>query len=204
MSTNEQADHFLSAVRDGNKELAAELLETFPDLRRYSVQTAAAACDATALAALLKAGASVSGKESEYDPLVYLCRSPLFSPDARTAAESVTCAKLLLDAGASPNTQVPLDGESGGAISILYFACVGNNIGLVRELLERGANPNDSESIYHSAEMNHRECLELLVQHGGDTSGACDFGLCSNAPPGAREISTSSVWNRKDFGRRTA
>jgi ankyrin repeat protein len=42
---------------------------------------------------------------------------------------------------------------------------------VVRLLLERGADPNDGESIYHAAELDHRECLELLLAHGGDVSG---------------------------------
>jgi ankyrin repeat protein len=43
---------------------------------------------------------------------------------------------------------------------------------MVRLLLERGAKPNDGESIYHAAELNRSECLELLLAHGADISGA--------------------------------
>jgi ankyrin repeat protein len=48
---------------------------------------------------------------------------------------------------------------------------VSDNVPVVRLLLERGANPNDGESLYHAAELNHRDCLELLLQHGADLSG---------------------------------
>jgi ankyrin repeat protein len=41
---------------------------------------------------------------------------------------------------------------------------------VVRLLLERGAEVNDGESVHHSAELNHRECLELLLAHGADVS----------------------------------
>jgi len=40
----------------------------------------------------------------------------------------------------------------------------------VRLLLERGANPNDGESVYHSAERNHRDVLQLLLAHGAEIS----------------------------------
>ena len=41
---------------------------------------------------------------------------------------------------------------------------------LVEELLVGGADPNDGESVYHSAQLNRRECLELLLAHGADLS----------------------------------
>ena len=45
-------------------------------------------------------------------------------------------------------------------------------VAVARVLLERGANPNVGESIYHAAELNHRDCLDLLLTHGADLSGA--------------------------------
>src|SRR5207249_2039770 len=44
------------------------------------------------------------------------------------------------------------------------------NTGLVKLLLEHGANPNDGESAYHAAERNHRDVLELLLAHGAEIS----------------------------------
>jgi ankyrin repeat protein len=52
----------------------------------------------------------------------------------------------------------------------LYYACNTNNTAVVKVLLDYGADPNDGESIYHAAEHNHRECLALLQEHGGDIS----------------------------------
>jgi ankyrin repeat protein len=53
---------------------------------------------------------------------------------------------------------------------VLYHACMSDHPALVARLLERGANPNDGESIYHAAQYNRRSCLELLRQHGADFS----------------------------------
>jgi hypothetical protein len=42
---------------------------------------------------------------------------------------------------------------------------------LTRLLLERGANPDDGESLYHSTEAEDPGCLELLLEHGASTGG---------------------------------
>ena len=57
-------------------------------------------------------------------------------------------------------------------MSVLCRASERGNAGLVRLLLERGANPNDGESVYHAAERNHRDVLELLLAHGAEISAA--------------------------------
>jgi len=79
-----------------------------------------------------------------------------------------------LDGGMDANASIPFDdGEHQGQISALFFACVGNHLDIVRLLLDRGANPNDGESVFHAAELNLRECLEILQAHGADVSNAC-------------------------------
>ena len=55
---------------------------------------------------------------------------------------------------------------------MLYRASERGNAGLVRLLLEHGANPNDGESTYHAAERNHRAVLELLLAYGAEISAA--------------------------------
>ena len=85
------------------------------------------------------------------------------------------CARrqALLAQGADPNTYTLWKPEDPGSkLPALYYAAVANNVPLVRLLLERGADPNDGESTYHAAELDHREVLELLLAHGADLSGA--------------------------------
>src|SRR3954462_14040894 len=43
-------------------------------------------------------------------------------------------------------------------------------VALAASLLERGADPNDGESVYHSVEASAPDCLALLLAHGGDPS----------------------------------
>jgi ankyrin repeat protein len=100
-------------------------------------------------------------------PLVVACASQMHRLGPQVAAASVECAKLLLDRGADPNTTFT---EGDAKLPVLFYACIANNVGVVRLLLERGAEVNDGESIHHSAELNHRECLELLLAHGADLS----------------------------------
>jgi len=52
----------------------------------------------------------------------------------------------------------------------LYHACMANDLALVQKLLEDGADPDDGESVYHSAQRNLRGCLELLRAHGAELS----------------------------------
>lgn len=63
------------------------------------------------------------------------------------------------------------DHETMPALPPLYYACMADDLPLVKKLLEEGANPNDGESVYHSAQTNRRACLELLLAHGADLSG---------------------------------
>lgn len=80
--------------------------------------------------------------------------------------------RALLDAGADPNSFTLADeGDPMSRLPALYRAAITGNAAMVRLLLERGAGPNDGESIYHAAELDHREVLEALLAGGADPSG---------------------------------
>lgn len=161
----QQAERFLRAVWNGEQAIAARLLARNPAIAKHSIYTACAALDAAAAASLLAQGSAFpvppSGQPG-FSPLMYLCVSRLHALDTSFADASLRCAQLLLDHGVDPNSYM----VAGSRLPALYYACIGNNVPLVRLLLERGADPNDGESTYHAAELNHRECLELLLAHG--------------------------------------
>jgi ankyrin repeat protein len=76
----------------------------------------------------------------------------------------VRAATALLDAGADPNTGFWHDGEFETA---LYGAAgVAHHEELTRLLLERGADPNDEEVVYHSPETRDNAAMRLVVETG--------------------------------------
>ncbi|MBI1853941.1 MAG: ankyrin repeat domain-containing protein [Planctomycetes bacterium] len=169
-----QAERFLAAIRDGKASIAKRLLSKNRAIGCFTVHTSAAVGDADAVAQFLtrdaKAFASTHGPEA-WTPIHYLCASPLHATSAVAARRFRRTAEILLDAGADPNSYTLADeGDSHSRISCLYRACVGDQAAVVQLLLERGANPNDGESVYHSAQLNRRKSLALLLAHGVDVS----------------------------------
>jgi ankyrin repeat protein len=162
---------FFSAVRNGKLTLARRILEQHPALTSHSFHVACAAADVKVAAEWLARDPSVVKSfalpQAQVLPLVVACVSQMHKLGPQVAAASTQCVKLLLDHGADPNTTFT---EGDAKLPVLYYACIANNLGAVRLLLERGAEVNDGESIHHSAELNHRECMELLLSHGADIS----------------------------------
>jgi ankyrin repeat protein len=143
-----QAERFLAALREGDADFLAAALAAEPRL------------------------ATAPHEPHGWTPLIYLCASPLHDDDPAAAERLLRCARLLLDHGADPNSYTLWnEGDGESRLPALYHACVAGNAPVVQLLLERGAEPNDGESIYHAAELDHRACLELLVSHGADPSG---------------------------------
>jgi arylformamidase len=83
--------------------------------------------------------------------------------------------RRLLDEGADPNAFVLFkEDDPKSRLPALYHAAVAPHeraAEMVALLLERGAEPNDGESIYHAAELDRRDVLEVLVRGGADVSG---------------------------------
>ena len=167
-----QVERFLAAIRDRAAAEAAQLRDQYPGIGRANVFIACCLGEADFVAEALAAEPqiAVTGHEPDgWPPLLYLCASPFHAGNPQGV---LRCAELLLAHGADPNSHMLWDAEDPHSkIPALYFACVADNVPVVRLLLERGADPNDGESIYHAAELNHTECMELLLAHGVDISG---------------------------------
>ncbi len=171
-----QVERFLRALPHGDLATMRRTLEKFPEVAKTSIHAACAACDATIVEAWLArdaAHASAKFAHTEWTPLDCLAASPMFVIDDAHRAASIAIGARLLALGADPNasTRVPR-AEDGPRLPVLYRASELGNAGLVRLLLEHGANPNDGESTYHAAEHNHRDVLELLLTHGAEISAA--------------------------------
>lgn len=167
------AQQFLVAYRHEQFDSAAAILAASPDIARASLTTACAVGDLHAVREWLARDRSLATQVPPDDapPLIYAVAAPLKRERGVSDADHVALVTALLDAGADANTSIEV-GEHGGRISALYFPAVANLLGVAQVLLERGANPNDGESVYHAAQHNHREMLALLLKHGADLSSA--------------------------------
>jgi ankyrin repeat protein len=170
----EQAVRFLRAIIHTQPAVARRVLDEHPAVASFDIFTAAGAGNAEAVAELLEEDRSLATAtfgEIEAPPLVFACGSPLHQISPQHAAQFRRVAETLMDAGASANSfSLYLEGETKAPISVLYHACMADNRDLARLLLERGAKTQDGESIYHAAQHNRVECLELLREFGADFS----------------------------------
>src|SRR5262245_20273083 len=170
-----QTARFLRALPEGDEKTMRRALEAAPDLARTSIHAACAACDADAVERWLAKEAALATakfRDTGWTALDCLAASPLFALDEKHRDQSVAIGRRLLALGADANTFTTLPDGGEGKLSVLYRASQNGNTGLVKLLLEHGANPNDGESAYHAAERNHRDVLELLVAHGAEISRA--------------------------------
>jgi len=103
-----------------------------------------------------------------WDPLTHLCFSRYLRLDSARSDGFVQSAEALLDAGASANAGFySNDHQPPEFESVLYGAAgVAHHAAVSRVLLERGADPNDGEVVYHAPETYDNAVLTLLVDSG--------------------------------------
>ncbi|MBL7490798.1 ankyrin repeat domain-containing protein [Frankia sp. AgB1.9] len=177
-----RVEAFLTAsvtVRDG---LAERLLAGDPTIVGFDAATAAVVGDAATLGRLIAADPAAVSRPvggQGWPPLLYVCHSRWHRIDPDRADGLLAAARLLLTAGADPNTAVRRGG--GGLTTALYGAVgVADNPAVTRLLLEAGADPDDGESAYHAVFHPDTACLRLLVEFGlgaGDATRALPGAL---------------------------
>ena len=172
----EQVKRFMHAVQEGDGATLRRVLESHPEVARTSIHAACIACDADAVERWLAkdpAAAVAPFGGGGWTPIECVAASPLAAIDDARRAASVAIAERLLASGADPQAYT-MSGDNHWKLTALYRASERGNAGIVRLLLERGANPNDGESVYHAAEHDHRDVLELLLAHGAEISAALE------------------------------
>jgi len=170
----------LGYADDGPERWAAarRVLADHPELPAASIHVAAAVADSTSVASLLArdpASVNAPGGPHAWEPLLYLTYSRV-DPGVEKDAVLRT-ASLLLDAGADPNagylwhglpspftalTGALGEGEAGPVRQPRHP----HDLALARLLLERGADPNDSQGLYNRMFTPDNAHLELLFEFG--------------------------------------
>ena len=165
---------------------ATHILEQMPGLASHSIYTAAAAADVAHVRRFLEERPSLAvepGGPRDWVPLLYLTYSRV--PERLPERDAVAVARLLLDAGADPDSAVILEGPC--RFTAITGAIGEGENGLLRQpphprarelvelLLDRGANPNDFQGLYNSQFSPGNEWLELLLDRGLTAEDRADW-----------------------------
>ncbi|HET7237417.1 MAG TPA: ankyrin repeat domain-containing protein, partial [Terrimicrobiaceae bacterium] len=156
---------------EGDSSRACRALALEPDLARADRWAALAAGEVALIEKEIRIDPSwvnrQGGPKGDWTPLLYISFSCFQMQDPDSQRRFADCARLLLDAGADPNAAWVHPYWKDSPLKPLYGATgVNNNPALARLLLERGAEVDDGESIYHAAQFDHVECLEVLAEFG--------------------------------------
>jgi ankyrin repeat protein len=96
-----------------------------------------------------------------------LCLSKYLRLDPTRSDAFLRAATALLDAGADPNAGFWTAGDHPEHETPIYGAAgVAHHAPLTRLLIERGADPNDNEAVYHSPETDDNAAMTVLVETG--------------------------------------
>jgi ankyrin repeat protein len=167
----------LAASIEGRLNEAAALFGADPGIAGRSLRAAVVLGDADAVRARLAAdpeAALAIDDERGWPPMLYACYSRWHQIDPDRAARLAEAVRLLLEAGASPNT-------NNGAFQYEYRSALRgavevNNPSVTQMLLDSGANPDDGRCIEEAAGQGDHRCLELLLSRGARVAGTWALG----------------------------
>ncbi|MEP3277784.1 MAG: ankyrin repeat domain-containing protein [Stappiaceae bacterium] len=161
------------ALFHGQNTVVDRLLEDSPDLSRGLLGLQIALYDLAAVKLALEKDPEAAVRQlGPRRPILHLAFSKYFQAHPEKSENMMAIASLLVDHGADVNDGFPAEPGSDHLLSALYGALGhADNMQLAEWLLDKGADPNDNESLYHSTELGHHEGLRLLIQHGARPAG---------------------------------
>ncbi|HEY7086441.1 MAG TPA: ankyrin repeat domain-containing protein [Tepidisphaeraceae bacterium] len=102
--------------------------------------------------------------QNDFTALHYCAASRMGAADPALAKSLARIATLLLDAGA--DLMAAYNWNDQWPLRPLYHACGwSNNPAVAEVLLRAGADPCDSETVYHASDEGHSECLALIENY---------------------------------------
>lgn len=159
-----------AATWHGDLDEANALLRDHPELASADIHTAAVLGDDAAVRRLLAedpGNATTTSPPYGANALTHLTMSKYLRLEPARTPAFLGAATALLDAGADPNSGFLTTGQYPERETALYGAAgVAHNEVLTRLLLERGADPNDPEAVYHSPETYDTSAMKVLVETG--------------------------------------
>jgi ankyrin repeat protein len=167
---------FVSAVIEGRLRQARDIFRADPGIARRGLLAATVLGDAETVREMLAADPAAAvaiDQKRGWPPLLYACYSrwPQIDPGREGGLAEVV--RLLLDAGASPDTN---DGGRRRYRSALKGSVEVNHPGLTRVLLDAGARPDPGQPIAEATAHRDQRCLRLLLSHGARVAGTWGLG----------------------------
>jgi ankyrin repeat protein len=168
LAAERRVEFIRASTWHGTLDRADAMLAAHPELASSDIHIAAILGDDAGVRRHLArdaAGAHLRSEPYGADPLTHLCLSKYLRLDPTRSDAFVRAATALLDAGADPNAGFWSTGDHPEHETPLYGASgVAHHAPLTRLLLERGADPNDGEAVYHSPETYDNAAMSLLVE----------------------------------------
>lgn len=161
------------ALYHGQGWVAEALLAETPDLAEGDFGLQCALYERAAVEAALARDPGLALRAvGPRRPILHLAYSQWFRQRPDLAPDMIAVAEALVAQGADVSDGYPVEPGSDHLLSALYGA-IGHadNMVLGRWLLDRGADPNDNESLYHATELGHHEGLRMLLEAGAAPKG---------------------------------